>query len=584
MSGPDLLPTKFEGPSQDDPDATRRGEAPPLDRSREDLSVPRMLLGRYLMVRKLGSGGGGVVHVAYDPELDRKVAIKLLHAGSDGSSGSSRPDARLLREAQAMARLSHPNVIAVYDVGTYGTSLTVDGDHAPSEEVDRGVYVVMELVVGSRLDTWMAEPHPWREIVRVFLQAARGIAAAHEQGLVHRDFKPSNVIVGEDGRVRVLDFGLARALAGRASPSEGVTARPADSEARLGPERPHGSTLDTPLTMDGTVMGTPAYMAPEQHRGDETDDRTDQYAFCVALYEALHGIRPFPGIELAALRSSKETMALQRGPRTPPRWLAETVLRGLQPDPADRFPDMRELISRLQYDPVKRVKRWLLVGGLAMAGGALAFGVYASRTATEQVCTEQTHAFDGIWDLDAREAIRTAFVNTGVPYADTTFDSVRTRLDRAKHEWLDVRQSACKATLVDQTQSMSTMGAQMQCLDRSLARMGGLSQTLAKADTSIVKSAVDAVSSLPDPGRCASVGTHAQKILDERERAEVFRYESRLAEAAADLRVAHYDQAESRARGLVTELETGGDDRLLASAYGILGRVRAQMSDAEGAE
>jgi serine/threonine protein kinase len=223
-------------------------------------------VGRYVLLDAVGSGGMGVVYAAYDPELDRKVAIKLLRFDRLGSEAGERDRLRLQREAQAIARLSHPNVVHVYDVGTFGDQ----------------VFVAMEFVAGRTLRQWAEEePRPWREVVDRFALAGRGLAAAHAAGLIHRDFKPDNVLLGDDGRVRVVDFGLARPAGQQPAPE--------------GERTPSGGTLAHPLTEWGVVVGTPAYMAPEQLRGEASDERSDQLSFCVSLYETLYGERPFPG-------------------------------------------------------------------------------------------------------------------------------------------------------------------------------------------------------------------------------------------------------------------------------------------------
>ncbi len=224
-------------------------------------------IGRFLVGGVLGQGGMGVVMRARDPELGRDVAIKLLQPGQRGLAGL-----RLGREAQAMAKLSHPNVVNVYDVG----------------EHDGAMYIAMELVEGSTLRAWrQAATRTWREVLAMYVAAGRGLAAAHAAGLVHRDFKPDNVLVGADGRPRVTDFGLVAA--------DGRAVESGDTR---------GAALDANLTVQGSVLGTPAYMAPEQWRGETVDPRTDQFAFCVALWEALHGERPFEGETTAVVRQA----------------------------------------------------------------------------------------------------------------------------------------------------------------------------------------------------------------------------------------------------------------------------------------
>ncbi|HET6583005.1 MAG TPA: serine/threonine-protein kinase, partial [Nannocystaceae bacterium] len=255
--------------------AGRSGELPTLvdaasasggRRSSDETRLARgTTLGRYVVLERIGSGGMGVVYAAYDPQLDRKVALKLLHAREerDGDSGGR---ARVLREAQAMARLSHPNVVAVHDVGV----------------VDDTLFVAMEFVEGVTLGHFIAAgSRRWNEVLDVFEPAGRGLAAAHAAGLVHRDFKPDNVMIGNDGRVRVMDFGLARAAA------EITT----ESSEGSGGSIVELSGVDR-LTRTGALVGTPAYMAPELLAGGNADARSDQFAFCVALHRALYGTAP----------------------------------------------------------------------------------------------------------------------------------------------------------------------------------------------------------------------------------------------------------------------------------------------------
>ncbi|MBC8066750.1 MAG: serine/threonine protein kinase, partial [Deltaproteobacteria bacterium] len=255
-------------------------------------------LGRYRIDRLIGRGGMGSVYAAHDPELDRPVAIKLLHGDT-----SDEASVRLRREAEALASIAHPNVVAIYEVG----------------ESPRGLFVVMELVAGGSLAQWLAQPQRWNasrfeRVLELLLQAGRGLAAAHAVGLVHRDFKPANVLVGEHPvggamtRVRVADFGLARPLISMVS-----------ERVQIG--------LDA-VTDDR--VGTPAYMAPEQLDGDSVDARCDQFAFCVAAWEAIYGERPFGGDTVAARRLAIESGAkLRERPPGVPRAVAAVLARGL---------------------------------------------------------------------------------------------------------------------------------------------------------------------------------------------------------------------------------------------------------------
>ncbi len=297
-------------------------------------------IGRYTVVRPIGAGGMGMVYAAYDEELDRRIAVKLLRSGS-----SEQDRARLFREAQAMAKLSHPNVVTVHEVGTF----------------EDQVYVAMEFVRGENLRDWLQEEaRPWRAIVGAFVLASKGLEAAHDVGLVHRDFKPANVLVGDDGQIMVSDFGLVRtagdALDEAAFADRGAAAR---------------TPLSTSLTMTGMIMGTPAYMSPEQHRGQVTDARSDQFSFCVALYEALYGVLPFPGQTLHELSASVTAGQLREPPRESrvPSWVARVLARGLATDPAERWPTIAALLAELARDPERaaRVRRSALLIIVAVA-------------------------------------------------------------------------------------------------------------------------------------------------------------------------------------------------------------------------
>ncbi|MBE7453481.1 MAG: protein kinase [Kofleriaceae bacterium] len=302
---------------------------------------------RYVVLRRVGAGGMGVVFAAYDPQLDRKVALKLLRTGIGLGQGEAR--ARLVREAQAIAQLSHPNVVAVYDVGA-----SADGD----------VYVAMEFVEGDTLTQWLHRWHrSWRETLDVFREAGRGLAAAHGVGLLHRDFKPDNVLVGADTRVRVTDFGLARSL---------VTGHADDAAAGgLGAAGP----LRVTLTATGAVMGTPATWRPSSSRATTSAPAADQFSFCVALYEALYGQHPIAGD--TAAKMVEEQARAQPPPEGSgvPAWLWPVLARGLDPQPARRFPSMAALLVELappQPSPRRRTYIAMAAAAALVLGGAAA--------------------------------------------------------------------------------------------------------------------------------------------------------------------------------------------------------------------
>ncbi len=295
-------------------------------------------VGRYRIVDRIGEGGMGVVYVAHDPELDRRLALKLLRPEPDAAAEDRRT--RLLVEAQAMAKLSHPNVVTVHDVGRVGEQL----------------FIAMELVEGTTLSVWLARDRPGRgAVLRVLADAGRGLAAAHGAGLVHRDFKPDNVLVAHDGRVRVTDFGLARA-----SGPVTLSDEPLDV---TGPTRPLA------MTAAGMLVGTPAYLAPEQWRGHPADARSDQFSFAVTLYEALFGLRPFEGATVREL-ASRVTAGEQRPMPPAPRWLRTLLARALANRPEDRFPSMTDLLGELDRDR-GRARRFAASLGGMMAGSAI---------------------------------------------------------------------------------------------------------------------------------------------------------------------------------------------------------------------
>ncbi|MBC8071061.1 MAG: serine/threonine protein kinase, partial [Deltaproteobacteria bacterium] len=281
-------------------------------------------VGRYRIHERLGTGGMGVVYAAQDDELDRPVAIKILR--TDLASGSAGRQ-RLLREAQAIAKLSHPNVVHVYEVGQEGGQ----------------VFMAMELVRGDTLRRWsQAAKRTPNEVVEVFLKVGEGLAAAHAHGIVHRDFKPDNVLVALDGRPRVVDFGLARA-SGAATTTRELAVPLASTSA--------SGLRDFDTTRTGTVVGTPAYMAPEQLELAEPDARSDQFSFCAALFEALYGKRPFHGstyTELTHSLSQSRPAVVDPAAFGVPRALHLVVLRGLAREPASRFATMPELLAALR--------------------------------------------------------------------------------------------------------------------------------------------------------------------------------------------------------------------------------------------
>ena len=410
-------PLALEATLAGDPQATRLAAATPTSER----------IGRFVVLREVGRGAMGVVFAAYDEELDRKVALKLveLDEAPDASLGRNQ----LLREAQALARLAHPNVVAVHEAG-----------------VHRGaVFLAMEFVDGVDLQRWLAaELRPWQGVVAAFRQAGEGLLAAHRVGLVHRDFKPSNVLVGDDGRVRVADFGLA---ARRDGPQ--LVPVPQDIDRRLAPSG-RSSRLAGTIAGIGALVGTPAYMAPEQHRCEPVTAASDQFSFCVALFEALYGHRPFSGDTLDALARDVLTAELPATSPDPsvPAWLYAIVRRGLAREPAARFPDMQALLAELARDPeAERARRRLrlrqlaaavLVTLLVVAGGVSLYRA-AVRAAHERRADERlTVLRDQLADLRAAGKHDEA-AQVFAAFVDLPDNRGAAALARAYREWADVQ-------------------------------------------------------------------------------------------------------------------------------------------------
>lgn len=433
---------------------------------------------RYSVLGKLGEGGMGVVVRAYDSELDRQVALKVLH-----SELGDRYTQRLRREAQAMAKLSHPNVVQVYEVG----------------EIEGRTFVALELVKGQTLDKWTRQrPGPsWRECVSVFLQLGAGLAAAHERGLVHRDFKPANAILDEKGRARVLDFGLARRFEGIDEPSSVKTCK---IEAGT-------SELDAMLTRSGTVLGTPAYMPPEQMDGHEADARSDQFSFCVSLYEAVYGERPFAGRTLEALMVSIAGGAVRPGPKgnKVPGPLRAVLLRGLAVDPAQRWPSMEALLGELRKLVAPRTRRGLVLGltvGLLGMGAALGVPHYLEMQAR---CSGAGVQLDGVWDEERRQEVEYVILSTELSYAADTWERIELRLDEYAEAWMRKHTEVCEATRVHGEQTEEAMELRMRCLHERKIALDAAVTVLADADATVVEKAVQLVEALPSMDRCDDI-------------------------------------------------------------------------------
>jgi len=579
-------------------------------------------IGRYVVLGLVGRGGMGEVYAAYDPELDRKVAVKLLRVKPGAGVSLTEGRQRTLREAQAIARLSHPNVVVVFDVGTF----------------EEKVFIAMEFVEGHTAGFWtQSQARTWQETLKVYLAAGRGLAAAHDKGLVHRDFKPDNIMVSRDGQVRVMDFGLARqadrpaAVATIAEKTvaagEGVTTTqrmpaplaepvkpasvPLDGKTLVltpvannagvnddNDQEPSYSRFDARLTRTGAMMGTPAYMAPEQFRGNPTDARTDQFSFCIALYESLYGERPFPGNTLMALTTNVVNGRIREAPANTkvPLWIRKILLRGLRVNAEERFPSMAELLEKLGKNPaVARKQQAIGVTAGLLAVGLLMFGLRPGLADPKAVCAGGPEKLAAIWELtpagapeSPRQAqLHRAFLASGKSYAKDVWATTSRSLSKYARAWTDMYRENCEATAVRKEQSEEDRGLRTACLQERLGGLRALTDVFSEATGEVVENAVSASNALAPLDRCADVPTLKAVVRppeDAETRAKVDDLQKQLANLKARFTAGSYRESLPRAPALVDRARAVGYEPLLAEALALLGTMRYKASDSAAAE
>ncbi len=501
-----------------------------------DAVLPRgTIAGRYVIESLLGRGGMGAVYLARDPSLDREVALKLHRVKSAGE--------RLQREAMAMAKLAHPNVVTVFEVTS----------------IDDRLCVAMEYVRGDTLRGWLArKPRRWREIVALLLEAGGGLAAAHDAGLVHRDFKPENVLVGDDGRPRVGDFGLARV---------GALADSAPSRAAL-------TALTTPMTVTGTVLGTPAYMAPEQLAGEVVDARADQFAFCVVAWESLYGKRPFAGATLGALQEAIDRHELAAPKSEVPERVRAAIARGLAIDPRDRYPDMRALLAAVREAARSRKTRRialaaaaaLALGGAGLAG-ASAFGAHRREAA----CASEGDAIRSRLSDRVRSDLHAAFRASGAPDADSAFDHASSVLARAT----DALAVQAVATCRGRAEPERVTAARRACIAEHDSELANVIDVLGRADKAMVQRAAMAAWSLYDAAPCDSPSLLAAPQATVARTPELV---ARLGRARALHDAGRYREATAIVEPLVADAVARGDRGLELQATTLLGQLREQTA------
>ncbi len=547
---------------------------------------------RYVVERPLGAGGMGTVSLADDPELKRKVCLKLLRPELLDPLHTPATRARLLREAQAMAQISHPNVVAVFDIGTH----------------EGQVFIAMEYIDGSDLAVWLSRGrHRPGAVIDVFRAAGRGLAAAHAAGLVHRDFKPQNVMIGTDGSVKVTDFGLARAqpapreAAGSSDEAtrEGETTGETGTSGKAGtsgepcsatrPEArgPFDGLLGSPLTRTGAMLGTPAYMAPEQIAGGPVDARCDQFAFAVALYEGLFGVRPFPGSTVAEIHAAASAARMRPIPaRTGvPRRVRAAIERGLSADPARRFPGMDAMLSELSLRTSRRAALAVAAALVVVAGAGAA--LVRSSESDAALCDGGAGLVGSVWGEGARRRVSEAFAATGIKSAAATSARLGRKLDDYAATWASAHREACVATRVRGEQTEEMMALRMACLERRRAELAATVEILEHADENLLESASRIPANLTAVEDCADATALAAPVplpRDAAAREKIAAARSQIARADTFLRAQRLDQARAAIASALEAAAAIGWVPLLAETHQTAGWVELHQLHLDEAE
>ncbi|MGH1343657.1 MAG: protein kinase domain-containing protein [Nannocystales bacterium] len=522
-----------------------------LDERRAFCAVSENLLGRpedpatldrFRIEHRVGSGGMGVVYAAFDPKLGRRVALKLLKP----DRSSTRDQERLVDEAKALARLNHPNIVGVHEIGT----------------VEGRVFIAMELVEGAPLSTWLRTPRTWKEVARVALDAGRGLVAAHESGLVHRDFKPANVMLRDDGRVVVLDFGLARTHDSFAS--DASTGHDAADELRES-------------TLASAIAGTPAYMAPEQHLGRVATPQSDQFSFCMTMYEAAYGDRPFDAKTRIALLEAIDQGKFRPRPksRNVPSWFRRILERGLQPAPRDRWPSMEALLASLEGKLSPPWRRAAVPVAVAGGAAAITFAAFADEPAS---CAEEALAISETWNDEVAEGIRGELQSIDHPAAAHAPGVLDAQLDAYADAWRERWETACTAgrrTPPTDTRSLRVLAClegQRQWLASSLELLSSPTGPVVADAARLVPNATN-LQACDDPEQAAPTadGQEALQL-----HAEV---EYKVNEARTEARLGRIDGAERMLDQAAEAAAASGDDSLRSRVSLARGQLDEQRGD-----
>ena len=482
--------------SRDDDELLKRLNRAQVEARLFNRTVDATRIGRFTLLERVGAGGMGEVYAAYDEQLDRKVALKLVRPNYRRDSDTASK--RLLREARTLAQLSHPNVVQIYEAGVF----------------EGRVFLAMEFIRGTTLRAWLKDEEAssgsqrWRSILDKFLAAGHGLQAAHAAGLTHRDFKPDNVLVGEDGRVCVADFGLARWEVD-SEPAQGPDDDDDDDDGESsihgeGNEPEQKPKSPAKLTRTGALLGTPHYMSPEQMRGQPVDGRSDQFSFCVALYEALYGKKPFSAASLAELRDAITSGEFSDPPRSGgvPARIGKIIRRGLQVEPGDRHADMRELLDALSRVAGRGRRRRVaaaVAAGAVVVSVAIAWGVASS---TGDPCAAAGGEIASLWNAGVAGQMSARFTLHGGSTASVIWPRVRARIERYAGELTGERRAICRASHVRHDQPEELAVLRTLCVDRRQRHFAATLAHLAEADRQTVERSVQILAELPSIAGC----------------------------------------------------------------------------------
>ena len=520
-------------------------------------------IGRYVVRRRLGHGGCGLVLLADDPELGREVAIKVVLPTRDRDERGTAWQKALQREAQALAKLRHPNVVEVYDAGT--TTYGHDARARHSGEGQLGVFLVMERLRGVTLRQWLDRgPRPWREIIAVFEQAALGLVAAHAAGIVHRDFKPDNVLITDDDRVVLIDFGLA-------DEAQEIALELADATGELVDGRSDDGGDDDDAgsgshTRASRIVGTPIYMAPEQHDGHVAGPAADQYAWCVSLFAALFGEPPFAAAGLAELSRRKHAAIVPRRKGPVPRAVQAVLRRGLAARPEQRHADLATLLDAMRRACAPR--RPVQAASL-LAAATVPLALWLGHAPTQHPCDAAPADVQTVWSAPQQVQLTTALASLLDPNAKRLAERVAVRIEANTRRWSAARAEACNA------EPSPRLDAQLACLDRELAQTEGVIGSLTALELDELGRAGALLDALPDPEGCLALDADPRPAAQRSELAELWRGTDALGvEVSATGTIddpSWVEQAMTRADAL-------GDDRLVS----MLAWRRSQVARAAG--